>query len=154
MNTYNVDINIINREEASFTDYKLNPAIPPEGPTTKSNMGEDRSSDIPGNLSNKDSNVNMGILQQTITTFFSSQSIEPKMNDEEEERVDLFGIKFDSKEENVEDQAIMFGMQYKILNLKLDTILQFINDIVGLSSSVSKDDVELLLNLKIPRRSF
>ena len=56
----NVDTNIINNETTSTTTLELNTIIPPEGPTKKTNTNEVSSLDISGNLSNKDSNVNMG----------------------------------------------------------------------------------------------
>ncbi|CAI9286904.1 unnamed protein product [Lactuca saligna] len=76
------------------------------------------------------------------------------MNIEEEERVDFDDLEFDSEEENIEYHAIMLGKQYKILNSKLNMILQFLNDYVGSSSSINKEDVEFLLKSQESKMKF
>lgn len=57
------------------------------------------------------------IMQQAITTLFTSQSSnQDMMNAEEDGHIEFGELDFDPEEENVEDHAIMFGKQYEILN--------------------------------------
>lgn len=162
MNTSNVDTDITNIETPSTSIHDSNTIIPHEGPTSKSHPEEDKSLNTSENLSNKDSNVNVGeaslkdastvpltpppssplltltiqatfvplnspifegILQQPITSLFSSQPIENTLNIKEEERVKFVDLDFNYEEEKVKDHNIMHGKQYNILNLKLNMIL-------------------------------
>lgn len=50
---------------------------------------------------------------------------------------------FDSEEANMDDNAIMSGKQYKILNSIRNSIVQFINDNSG-KSNLSGKQVEFL----------
>lgn len=87
------------------------------------------------------------IMQQPITTLFSSQSVDQDMmNAKEDEHIDFSELEFDPDEEDVEYHAIMPGKQYKILNSKLNTLLQFLNDSSAFTTSfVVGEDVEFLL---------
>lgn len=86
------------------------------------------------------------ILKLPITTLFSSQSTNHDMsNSEEDEHVEFDELEFYPEEEDMEDHAIISGKQYKILNSKLNTILQLLNDLSAITpSSVTTDDVEFL----------
>lgn len=53
-------------------------------------------------------------------------------------------LEFDHEEDNVYNNAIMLDKQYKILNSKLNTIIQFLNDIAG-NSSMRVEVVEFML---------
>ncbi|CAI9299141.1 unnamed protein product [Lactuca saligna] len=67
------------------------------------------------------------------------------MDVEENEYIEFAELEFDSKED-VEDHAIISGKQYKILNSKLNTIIQFLNDSSAFTLSyMSKEDVYFLL---------
>lgn len=70
------------------------------------------------------------ILQQPITTLFPSQSTEPsKPHSDDETDEGGFGgtfddLHFNSEEEDIPDHMLMSGKQFKILNRKLNSILQ------------------------------
>lgn len=66
-------------------------------------------------------------------------------NNEEDELVEIVELEFDLEEVNVGDNAIMLGKQYIIMNSKLNTILQFLNDNAW-KPFVSGEEVEFLLN--------
>lgn len=65
-------------------------------------------------------------------------------NNEEDELVEIVELEFDLEEVNVGDNAIMLGKQYIIMNSKLNTILQFLNDNVG-KSYMSGEEVDFSL---------
>lgn len=180
-----MDINIDSGEPISTSSPATTTINPPEGPSSKSNMKEDISSNIHEHLSYKDSNVNMGeghstyivdsstitpppssppptstitlttilalsptfasIINEYLTSLFSSQSTnqELKTNDEDE-MVEFSMLGCNPEEEDVNDNVIMSGKQYKILNSKLNTILYFLNENV-VKCFVSGDEVEFLL---------
>lgn len=53
-------------------------------------------------------------------------------------------LEFNLEEENLDDNAIISGKQHKILNSKLNSILQFLNESVG-KSNFGGEEVEFLL---------
>lgn len=69
-------------------------------------------------------------LKQPITKIFQSQSTDPpKPNSDDETDGEGFrgtfaDLEFDSGEENIADHMLMSGKQFKILNRKLNSILQ------------------------------
>lgn len=65
-------------------------------------------------------------------------------DDEDNVMVGFAKLEFNPKEDNLEDHAIMSGKQIKILNSKLNSILQFLNDSVG-KSTISGKEVQYLL---------
>ncbi|CAI9273886.1 unnamed protein product [Lactuca saligna] len=97
------------------------------------------------------------ILNQPITSLFSSQSTEPPVNHEEahpsfddDENVfsGTFGdIQFDPEEEEIPENMILTGKQFKIMNQKLNLLLQIQPDGGG-KHSVSILEVDLLLKKK------
>ncbi|CAI9284535.1 unnamed protein product [Lactuca saligna] len=67
-----------------------------------------------------------GVMNETISSLFSSQSKEPKaqINEEEDDiMVRFVELGFNLEEENVDDNAIMSAKQFKILNSKLISIV-------------------------------
>lgn len=81
----------------------------------------------------------VGILQNPLhDTIFSSQSTDPsnddvvtlknmnQLADENDDYFDFGPILFNTYDENVEDDAIIPGRQYKVLNSKLNMILKFV----------------------------
>ncbi|CAI9280722.1 unnamed protein product [Lactuca saligna] len=67
-----------------------------------------------------------GIINEPITSLFSYQSTDQDTlnnEDEEDEMVEFAKLEIDHEEENVDDNAIMLGKHYKILNSKLNPIL-------------------------------
>lgn len=70
-----------------------------------------------------------GVMNEPITLFFTSQSIEPDMmnneddDDNEDVMVGFSEFEFNLEEDNVCDTSIIFGKQFKILNSKLNSIL-------------------------------
>ena len=73
------------------------------------------------------------VMQELITTLFSFQSIDVDQVVHEEENDDdvmvaFSNLQFNPEEDDVPDNALMSGKQFKILNVKLNSILQFLND--------------------------
>ncbi|CAI9296860.1 unnamed protein product [Lactuca saligna] len=74
------------------------------------------------------------IINQPVTSLFSSQSTDPPINTTEahhssDDDENIFGgtfgdIQFDPKEEEIPDNLILTGKQFKILNQKLNSLLQ------------------------------
>lgn len=63
------------------------------------------------------------------------------MNDDEE-MFDFGALRFDLDEEDVADEAIMSGKQYKILNYNMNMILLFLIDsLANISSTVNKEEM-------------
>lgn len=73
-----------------------------------------------------------GVINETITSLFSSQSTDQDpLNNEYEEDDEIVGfveLEIDPEENNVDDNAVMSGKQFKILNSKSNSILQVLND--------------------------
>lgn len=91
------------------------------------------------------------ILQQPITSLFPSQSTEgPKTvhdNDTTEDgefKGTFVDIEFDLEEENIPDHMLMFGKQFKILNRKLNSLLQ-LQTYAGGRHSISGIEVDVML---------
>ncbi|CAI9265242.1 unnamed protein product [Lactuca saligna] len=93
------------------------------------------------------------ILNQHITSLFSSQYTDPPITNEEEEAHNddenefdgtLANIEFDSEEENILDNMLLTGKQFKILNRKLNSLLQIQVD-GGDKHFVSSLEVDILL---------
>lgn len=88
----------------------------------------------------------------------SSQSIDPSHDhgiddsqqmDDQDEGFDFDSLNFYPDKNDVEDEAIISGKQYKILNYKMYMILQFLNDSSANSSSfLSRKMVASLLFIK------
>ncbi|CAI9302485.1 unnamed protein product [Lactuca saligna] len=78
------------------------------------------------------------VMNEPITTLFSSQSTQPEIqtneNEDKDRIVGFVELEFDPAKEDVDDNTIMSWKQYNILNSKLSTILQFLNDNVGKST--------------------
>lgn len=93
------------------------------------------------------------ILDQTFTSLFSSQSTDPPIPNEEVQTPtdgdeDVFDgtyvdIQFDQEEEDIPDSMILIGKQFKILNRKLNSLLQAQED--GDKHFLSSLEVELFL---------
>lgn len=80
-----MDPNIITNETTSTSIPKSMSVIPPESPSSKSNTEDDRTSNIPKNLSEKGSNVNMGentsmFVQVSSSTLPPPSSPQPSLN--------------------------------------------------------------------------
>lgn len=77
------------------------------------------------------------IINQPITSLFSSQSTDPpKFIDDTDTDDGGFGgtfadLEFDPEEEGIPDHMLMSGKQFKILNKKLNSILQSQADVGG-----------------------
>ncbi|CAI9299835.1 unnamed protein product [Lactuca saligna] len=89
------------------------------------------------------------MMQEAITTLFSSQSTDVDQGVHEEENDDdlmvaFANMHFNLQEDDMHDIAIMSGKQFKMLNSKLNSILEFLNDSVG-KTYVSGVEVEYLL---------
>lgn len=65
-------------------------------------------------------------------------------HDEHDEMVRFVALEFDLEEVNMDDNAIMYVKQYKMLNVKFNFIHQFLNDSAG-KTTVSGEEVEFLL---------
>lgn len=69
--------------------------------------------------------------------------------DDQDEGFDFDSLNFYPDKNDVEDEAIISGKQYKILNYKMYMILQFLNDSSANSSSfLSRKMVASLLFIK------
>ncbi|CAH1425495.1 unnamed protein product [Lactuca virosa] len=90
------------------------------------------------------------VMQEPITILFSSQSTDAEKTIHEEEindddvMVSFVDLEFNPNEDDVPDEAIMSGKQFKIFNSKMNSIFQFLNDRTG-KSSVSSSEVKFLL---------
>ncbi|CAI9285519.1 unnamed protein product [Lactuca saligna] len=90
------------------------------------------------------------IINQPITLFFSSQSTDPpkSLNDTKIDDGGFGGtfadIEFDPEEEDIPDHMLMSGKQFKILNKKLNYILQSQADARGMNS-VSSIELDVML---------
>ncbi|CAI9290379.1 unnamed protein product [Lactuca saligna] len=89
-------------------------------------------------------------MQQPITSFFPSQSTKgPKIvNGDKTNDGKFMGsfaeIEFDPEEENIPNHMLMSGKQFKILNRKLNSLLQFQVD-AGDKHSISRIEVDVML---------
>lgn len=167
--------------------------IPHKISNTESVTEEVRTSGIPTNISNMDTNVNMGegvhhneahgnpliilsstfdtstispttslppfqtnslnfenIIDQPITSLFSSQSIDPNIIEEDNTTKDgeftgtFSDLEFDPEEENIMDLMLMSRKQFKILSRKFNSLLQLLADARGRNYvSGIEDDVML-----------
>lgn len=63
---------------------------------------------------------------------------------------DLLSLEFNPDEDNVEDHVRISGKQYMILNYKINSIIQFLNDSAG-KSNVNGEEVKFLLKSQEPR---
>ncbi|CAI9282257.1 unnamed protein product [Lactuca saligna] len=168
VNISNMDANINSGEQLITSLPKKTNLTPPEVLYSKSNMEEDETSNINANLSNKDTNVTMsdGNSTSTIDTttvppppppsslpktstipLTSIPDVEQTVNEEEgndDVMVAFSDLEFHPKEDDVPDNVIMLGKQFKTLNSKLNLILHFLNDSVG-KSSVSGFEVNVLI---------
>ncbi|CAI9271538.1 unnamed protein product [Lactuca saligna] len=93
------------------------------------------------------------ILNQPITSLFSSQSTDPPITHEEEEAQSddekefdgtFANLEFDPEKENILDSRLLTGKQFKILNRKLNSLLQIQAD-SGNKHSVSSLEVYIML---------
>ncbi|KAL7601611.1 hypothetical protein Lser_V15G20875 [Lactuca serriola] len=93
------------------------------------------------------------IMQQPITSLFASQSTkEPiTVHDDETDDAGFVGsfadIEFDPEEENIPNNMLMSGKHFKILNRKLNSLLQLQADAGG-KHSVSGIEVDVMLKPK------
>ncbi|CAI9275729.1 unnamed protein product [Lactuca saligna] len=91
----------------------------------------------------------VGIMQEPIATLFSSQSTDHEKTITEAEAyeddvlVSFFELQFNPDEEDIPDYLIMSGKQFKILNIKMKMILQFLVD-TRTKNSVSGVEVEYI----------
>ncbi|CAI9290625.1 unnamed protein product [Lactuca saligna] len=100
------------------------------------------------------------ILNQPITSLFCSQSTEPLVTHEEahtssDDDKNVFGatfgdIQFDTEKEDILDNIILTGKQFKILNWKLNYLLKIQADGGG-KHSVSNLEVDLMLKQQVGR---
>ncbi|CAI9283126.1 unnamed protein product [Lactuca saligna] len=92
----------------------------------------------------------VNIIQQPITTLFRSQSIEEPqfVNDDDMDGGGFMGsfseIQFNSEYENIPDHMLMSGKQFKILNRKVNSLLQLQANVGG-KNLVSALDVDVML---------
>lgn len=90
------------------------------------------------------------IIHQPITSLFSSQSPEkPQLvNDDDMDDGGFIGsfveILFNSEEENIPNRMLMSGKQFKILNRKLNCLLQIQADGGG-KNLISSIDMDVML---------
>ncbi|CAI9277813.1 unnamed protein product [Lactuca saligna] len=118
--------------------------IPSAVSSTKSSHEEVRTSDITKNISDTDVNVIMG------EGDLSKETTEPpQANDESDNEDGGFGdtfedMTFDEEEEDFPDDMLMFMKQFKILNKKLNSIIQSQADMGG-GSSVSSFEIDGLI---------
>lgn len=73
------------------------------------------------------------VMKEPVTNLFSSHSTESEQIIHEEENDDdvmvaFSDLAFNLKEDDVPSNAIMSGKQFKVLNSKLISILQFLNE--------------------------
>ncbi|CAI9286970.1 unnamed protein product [Lactuca saligna] len=90
------------------------------------------------------------VLQQPLITLFPFQStdtppVQDTKTDEEEFQGSFAEIEFDSDKEKIPDHMIMSGKQFKILNRKLNYLLQFQANAVN-NHSISGIEVDVMLN--------
>ncbi|CAI9265512.1 unnamed protein product [Lactuca saligna] len=91
------------------------------------------------------------ILNQPFTSLFSSQSTDPPKSIDDTNTDDGgFGVTFDAlefnQEEDIPDHMLMSGKQFRILNKKLNSIIQSQADVRG-SNYVSSVDVDVMLKV-------
>ncbi|CAH1451330.1 unnamed protein product [Lactuca virosa] len=130
-NLSNKDPNVTIGEENS-TSVIDNSTVPPPPPSSPLPTSTITPTTVPAV-----SPTFQGIINERIASLFSSQSEDEEMpyNEEEDDEMVQFDVlEFDHAEENVDDNANKSGKQYKILNSKLNTILQFWNNNAGKSS--------------------
>lgn len=92
-------------------------------------------------------------MQELITTLFSSQSTKSKKTIQEEETddenvmVSFAELQFNHDNEDIHDDLIILGKKFKILNSKINSILQFLAD-NGSKHLVSGVGVDIFWKLK------
>ncbi|CAI9292929.1 unnamed protein product [Lactuca saligna] len=92
----------------------------------------------------------VGVIQEPIATLFSSQSTEPEKTiteaeaDDDDVMVSFVELQFNLDEDDILDDLIMSGKQFKILNSKMNSILHFLAD-TGDKNSTCGVEVEYLL---------
>lgn len=88
------------------------------------------------------------IMNQPITSLFTSRSTECNQSIPEQEEDEVMAsfadILFDSEEETIPDHMLMYGKQFKILNRKLNSLIQTQED-TGTRNTVTGIDVDVLL---------
>lgn len=88
-------------------------------------------------------------MHQPINLLFSSQSTEgektvPKSEQDDDDVMVYFAkIQFDPEEDNIPNHMLMPGKQFKILNHKLNSLLQIQED-TGIQNSVSWIEVDVM----------
>ncbi|CAH1432086.1 unnamed protein product [Lactuca virosa] len=97
-----------------------------------------------------------GVIQEPITTIFSSHSPKAEKTIQEDEAdddnvmVSFVELQFGHEEEDIPDDLFMSVKQFKILNCKMISILQFLAD-TGNKHSISGVEVEYLLKTQESR---
>ncbi|CAI9303783.1 unnamed protein product [Lactuca saligna] len=95
-------------------------------------------------------------MQEPIATLFFSQLTNHEKNitehevNEDDAMVSFAELQFNPDEEDILDNFIMSGKKFKILNSKMNSILQFLAD-TGRKNSVSGVEVEYLLKYQESR---
>lgn len=90
------------------------------------------------------------VIQQPITFLFPSQSFEEPQSVHEDEMYDggfvgsFAEIQFSSEEKNISDHMLMSGKTFKILNMKLKSLLQLQADGGG-KHSIYSLEVDVML---------
>ncbi|CAI9266780.1 unnamed protein product [Lactuca saligna] len=142
--TSKVDTPINPSEQMKKSTPKKTKFIPPGVSTVESFHEEVHTSGITVNISNMDVNVTMG--EGVLDT--SPQEGPKTINDDETDYGGFVGsfasIEFDPNEEDVPDHMLMSGKQFKILNRKLNSLLQ-LQVYGGGKDSVSGIEVDVML---------
>ncbi|CAI9286228.1 unnamed protein product [Lactuca saligna] len=90
------------------------------------------------------------IMNQPVTSLFSSQSTKGETSipeddhDADDVMVSFIEIQFDPEEDNIPDQIHMSGKQIKILNHKLNSLLQIQDDIGGRNTIIGIEELRLV----------
>ncbi|CAI9266069.1 unnamed protein product [Lactuca saligna] len=139
VNTSNVYININSGEPILTTLPETSYVTPVDGSISMSNMEQAKTLNVTVNLSNKDSMFLW--LSYMNLSFFILFSIDRSRSTDtiEDEVIEFDDLAFGPEEDNIDDNVIMSGKQYKILNSILNTIHHFLDDNIG-KSYVTGDD--------------
>ncbi|CAI9260797.1 unnamed protein product [Lactuca saligna] len=104
---------------------KTSTAVPPKDPTFESYQEENRSSKIPGNTSNMESNVNICVTTENVSSSIPNSNDDEDVifGDDPEPIDDVIFLSFTMRVASDDDDAPITKGQFKKLNQKVDSIL-------------------------------
>ncbi|CAI9269990.1 unnamed protein product [Lactuca saligna] len=168
-NVSNSDVNISSIAQQTTRIPEMTKVIPPRGLNTESNFEELKKIVVPLTQPSSlpltsvtpissivVSTTFVGVMQEPIATLFSSESTEPEKTiietnvDDDDVIVAFAKLQFNPKEKDIRNELIMLGKQFKILNSKMNSVLQLLANTGG-KNYVSRVEFEYLLKAQESR---